>query len=226
VGESALDGALREAREETGIDTAALEPRFAVELDLGVWSYTTVAATAPAELAVHVADPESVELAWVPAAEVEQRRLHPGFGSAWPRLAELLAPRDALVVDAANVVGSRPDGWWRDRAGAAERLLAGLEALAATGMQVDDEGALPVVRRWPEVIAVLEGEARAARHDGGVTVARAARDGDGAIVGETERLVAAGRRTTVVTADRGLAERVVAAGGVVLAPGRLRALLP
>ena len=27
-----------------------------------------------------------------------------------------------LVVDAANVVGSRPDGWWKDRAGAARRL--------------------------------------------------------------------------------------------------------
>lgn len=31
-----------------------------------------------------------------------------------------------LVVDAANVVGSRPDGWWRDRAGATGRLLAAL----------------------------------------------------------------------------------------------------
>ena len=27
-----------------------------------------------------------------------------------------------LVVDGANVVGSRPDGWWKDRAGAARRL--------------------------------------------------------------------------------------------------------
>lgn len=34
------------------------------------------------------------------------------------------------VVDAMNVIGSRPDGWWRDRAGAVERLLARLEAWA------------------------------------------------------------------------------------------------
>ncbi len=33
-----------------------------------------------------------------------------------------------IVVDAANVVGSRPDGWWRNRAGAARRLLVQLGA--------------------------------------------------------------------------------------------------
>ncbi len=31
-----------------------------------------------------------------------------------------------LVVDAANVVGSRPNGWWRDRGRAAEHLCSGL----------------------------------------------------------------------------------------------------
>jgi hypothetical protein len=39
-----------------------------------------------------------------------------------------------LLVDAANVVGSRPDGWWRDRAGAAARLVASLAALASYGV--------------------------------------------------------------------------------------------
>ena len=34
-----------------------------------------------------------------------------------------------VLVDAANVVGSRPDGWWRDRAGATARLLARLASL-------------------------------------------------------------------------------------------------
>ena len=38
------------------------------------------------------------------------------------------------LVDASNVIGSRPDGWWRDREGAARRLIAELERFAeATG---------------------------------------------------------------------------------------------
>lgn len=36
-----------------------------------------------------------------------------------------------LIVDGMNVIGSRPDGWWRDRAGAVRRLARQLEALAA-----------------------------------------------------------------------------------------------
>jgi selenocysteine lyase/cysteine desulfurase len=55
-----------------------------------------------------------------------------------------------LLVDAANVVGSRPDGWWRDRAGATARLLARLAALRgpAEARYVPDElaAALRVVR--------------------------------------------------------------------------------
>ena len=43
----------------------------------------------------------------------------------------------ALVVDGMNVIGSRPDGWWRDRDRAARRLLARLQAWAAeTGDKV------------------------------------------------------------------------------------------
>lgn len=42
-----------------------------------------------------------------------------------------------LLVDGMNVVGARPDGWWRDRAGAGGRLLERLQRLvAATGDQV------------------------------------------------------------------------------------------
>nr|MDT0666641.1 hypothetical protein [Micromonospora sp. DSM 115978] len=36
------------------------------------------------------------------------------------------------MVDAANVIGSRPDGWWRDRAGAAVRLTRQIAELLAT----------------------------------------------------------------------------------------------
>jgi len=37
------------------------------------------------------------------------------------------------LVDGMNVIGSRPDGWWRDRDGAARRLVASLQELAARG---------------------------------------------------------------------------------------------
>src|SRR4051794_41646429 len=50
-----------------------------------------------------------------------------------------------LVVDAANVVGSRPDGWWKDRAGAARRLH---ESLLVADLPHD------------EVVLVLEGAAK------------------------------------------------------------------
>jgi 8-oxo-dGTP diphosphatase len=39
-----------------------------------------------------------------------------------------------LIVDGANVMGSRADGWWRDRAGAMARLHGELAALAAAGI--------------------------------------------------------------------------------------------
>ena len=50
-----------------------------------------------------------------------------------------------IVIDVANVMGSRPDGWWRDRAGAAVRLYDEVVSLAASGRVVlppaDDEAA-------------------------------------------------------------------------------------
>src|SRR3954454_20968563 len=39
---------------------------------------------------------------------------------------------DRWVIDGMNVIGSRPDGWWRDRTGAMRRLVALLEPLTAT----------------------------------------------------------------------------------------------
>ncbi|MGN6744243.1 MAG: NUDIX hydrolase [Amnibacterium sp.] len=224
VGETAVEGALREAREETGIDTARLTPRFAVRLDLDVWTYTTIAADAPSSLPIAVSDPESTELEWVPAAEVDALPLHPGFADAWPRLRALLARREALVVDVANVVGSRPDGWWRDRRGAATRFLDALAERARTGFPAEEAGPLPLVASWPEVVAVVEGEARDAGQDrhAPVEVVPAPHDGDAEIVARTADLAERGREVRVVTADRELRERVRAAGAVdVLGPSRL-----
>ena len=226
LGETAVAGALREAHEETGIEIAALRPRFAVRLDLDVWDYTTVVVAAPSALPVSVTDRESTELEWVPADLVTGRELHPGFAAAWPRLRPDLARHDpVLVVDAANVVGSRPDGWWKDRAGAATRLLDSLAALASAGAPVDavGEGPLPVVRRWPRIVVVLEGQAKAARDVAGVEVVRAEGSGDDEIVMQAARF--AGSPVTVVTADRGLVDRVRAEGAETEGPSRLLGLL-
>ena len=94
--------------------------------------------------------------------------LHPGFAATWPRLAPALQPL-TVVVDAANVVGSRPDGWWRDRAGAARRLVAGCATLAIDGVPGDElpDGldAAGLARWWPRVVVVVEGAAREVADD-------------------------------------------------------------
>ncbi|MGN6444164.1 NUDIX domain-containing protein, partial [Amnibacterium sp.] len=224
LGESSLAGAMREANEETGIEIAALRPRFAVRLDLGVWSYTTVAVSAPSPLPVSVTDRESTALEWVAGEHVADRDLHPGFAAAWPRLRPQLAATDpVLIVDAANVVGSRPDGWWKDRAGAAGRLLDRLARLAAEGIPEAGTGDLPVVRRWPRIVVVLEGAARAAADVDGLDVVRAEGSGDDEIVAQVD--AAAGSAVTVVSADRGLGDRVRGAGADVIGPNRLLDLL-
>jgi 8-oxo-dGTP pyrophosphatase MutT (NUDIX family) len=216
-GESACDAALREAAEEAGVPDAAIRPRALSVLDLGYWSYATLIGDVVVPFQPTISDPESRELAWVPAQAVAQHPLHPGFAASWDRLRALLATRPAVVVDAANVVGSVPDGWWRDRAGAAGRLLARVAALAVDGVpaKVLD---LPEHTWFPEWSVVLEGQGRDAEDVKGITVVRAGGSGDDAIVAETERLAAAGRTVTVVTSDRGLRERVADAAAAVHGP--------
>ncbi|MFC9331789.1 NTP pyrophosphohydrolase [Kitasatospora sp. NPDC057015] len=125
-----------------------------------------------------------------------------------------------LVVDAANVVGSVPDGWWRDRLGAAERLRDALVTVAARGV-TGGEGAPPWCRTGPlEVVLVVEGAARGTAEVAQVRVVAASGSGDDRIVGVVERAVAAhpGRRCLVVTADRELRSRVAAHGALVTGP--------
>jgi predicted RNA-binding protein with PIN domain len=104
-----------------------------------------------------------------------------------------------LVVDAANVVGARPDGWWKDRAGAAARLHDGL-----LHADVPHE----------EIVLVLEGQAKQGVRAGGprsLRVVHATRDGDSEIRRQAEIAAAAGHQVTVVTADRALAANVAPA---------------
>lgn len=119
-----------------------------------------------------------------------------------------------LIVDGANVVGSRPDGWWRDRPGAARRLHDRLLGGLATGEIAD------------EVVLVLEGKARTGvpeGTDGGVRTVHAPGEGDDEIVAQSRRAVAAagGDEVLVVTADRALRARCIAAGATVAGPSTL-----
>lgn len=230
-GESPLAGALREAQEEAGIPDGAVRARFASLLDLGIWSYTTVVADVVVPFDPVISDPESLALEWVPVDEVDERPLHPGFGSSWPMLRSLLPVRPVIVVDAANVVGSVPDGWWKDRPGAAVRLRDRLSSWVAGGVSPDELG-LDAYRWFPRVSLVVEGEARAiseADDRNGlrdrVEVVRADAGGDDAIVDETQRLLSGGARATVVTSDRGLRSRIEALGAEVHSAGWLLGLL-
>ncbi|MBQ0902466.1 hypothetical protein [Micromonospora sp. U21] len=118
-----------------------------------------------------------------------------------------------LIVDGANVVGSRPNGWWRDRAGAAARLRDALAPVATTGLPA--RLAAPV-----EVVLVVEGAARDVPGTDAVRVVSAAGSGDDAVVDLVEG--APRRRRLVVTADRELRDRVTALGAEVYGPRWLR----
>ncbi len=131
-------------------------------------------------------------------------------------------PQDVvLLVDIANVMGSRPDGWWHDRAAAATRLLDELPPLNDAEVTIPDEGRSV---RITEVRAVVEGAAKRAGIPAAVTVLRAGTDGDTEIVEETSRLTAMGKVPLVVTADRGLRRRLPDRS-LVVGPGWLNHIL-
>ncbi|NEC91220.1 NYN domain-containing protein [Streptomyces sp. SID12501] len=117
-----------------------------------------------------------------------------------------------VIVDAANVVGSVPDGWWRDRRGAAERLRDRLVAYAESG--------LPGRAGPVEIVLVVEGAARGVESVPGVRVESAPGSGDDRMV----ELVAefADRDCLVVTADRELRRRVAELGAEVTGPRTVR----
>ena len=119
-----------------------------------------------------------------------------------------------LVVDGANVVGSRPDGWWKDRAGAARRL---------------HEGLLVADTAYDEIVLVLEGAAKPgvrAGTDGHVRTVHAQGSGDDTIVAEARGAAEDGARVSVVTADRALRARVEGVGAIALGPSWLLDQLP
>ncbi len=90
LGESAIDGALRESAEEAGVPRDALRVITTSVLDLGFWSYTTVVAEVVRDFEPVIGDAESAELRWAAVDRVSAFELHPGFAAAWPELRALL----------------------------------------------------------------------------------------------------------------------------------------
>jgi hypothetical protein len=121
-----------------------------------------------------------------------------------------------IVVDAANVVGSVPDGWWRDRIGAVTRLRDALVPVATQGLPAA-AAADPLMQPPLDVVLVVEGAARGVTGVAGVATLSAPGSGDDAIV-ELVRSSAGRRRCVVVTADRELRRRVAEYGVLVLGP--------
>jgi predicted RNA-binding protein with PIN domain len=120
-----------------------------------------------------------------------------------------------LVVDGMNVIGSRPDGWWRDRDGAVRKLLTRLQELASTS---GDDATLVLDGR--PLTDVPEGD------HGGVHVRYATRGGRNAADDRIVELVGADAdpaSITVVTSDRELAQRLRDLGAGVVGA---RTLLP
>ncbi|MBB3085349.1 hypothetical protein [Geodermatophilus sabuli] len=126
-----------------------------------------------------------------------------------------------VLVDVANMLGARPDGWWRDRAGATTRLLRRLAPLAGRLVRAPEGGTL----LCRELVVVVEGAARDVRVPDGVTVVRARGSGDDALAARAAALAADDVAMLVVTADRGLRSRLPA-GTPVTGPGWLYRVLP
>ncbi len=207
--EDVVTTALRETWEEAEIDFASAGLLGIHKADHGTWSYTTVIVNAPRTSAA-TANQESHELRWVRVGEVPTMSLHPGLDSAWPVLS---GPRIRLLVDVANVMGARPDGWWRDVALGSQRMVDDLAPLA--GRQLSIGGPLVGI-----VQPVVEGAGVAAvSPDPAVFVTAAPMTADDTII------ALAGPGDVVVTADAELRDAVTAAGAAVIGPQRLLARL-
>ena len=108
------------------------------------------------------------------------------------------------LVDGMNVIGTRPDGWWRDRDAAMARLVDMLERFAAES--------------GDEVTVVFERPPRPPLRSTVIEVAHAPKPGRDAADFEIARRVEGHddpRSLQVVTSDRWLADRVNAAGAAV-----------
>jgi predicted RNA-binding protein with PIN domain len=118
------------------------------------------------------------------------------------------------LVDGMNVIGTRPDGWWRDRDAAMLRLVDRIERWAAA------EG--------EDVVVVFERPPSPPIRSTVIEVAHAPRPKRDAADDEIIRLLRAEPRpelVRVVTSDRWLADRAGAIGAVVQGAEVFRSLI-
>ncbi|MFC6878738.1 MULTISPECIES: NUDIX domain-containing protein [Actinomadura] len=227
-GEDPVEAALRETSEECTLDVGSIRVHGLMVEDHDGWDYASAVASADPGAPRPRVKPASFETRraeWVPVEDVTERRLFAPFARSWPKLREAMT-RVVLVVDAANVVGSRADGWWKDRAGANARLRDDLASLAA-GVRSLPGGLVPFEKTFVDPVLVVEGAARRVADEPSecVRVVAAPGSGDDRIV----ELVAHGEPDTaylVVTADRELRSRCEAAGAAVTGPRWLIDRLP
>ena len=189
--ETPAETALREADEECGVNPKLVVPRGLFSDEHGGWVYHTVLAQAHDAFPVYADAYESDDARWLPAGEVDQLELHPGFAAYWPVLRQALQPL-TVIVDGAGVLAGRPDTGPGDTgpgdtaaadtgpgdtaaadmrvagpAGAARRLRARLTELTQAGLLALPDGLdRPVLARWyPDYVLVLDGDAGAAAAD-------------------------------------------------------------
>jgi predicted RNA-binding protein with PIN domain len=143
----------------------------------------------------------------IDATEVDSRAVAVPWGVRW-------------IVDGMNVIGSRPDGWWKDRSGAMVALVEKLERWAeANGPNAGDVGDVTVVFERPPSTAIPE-----ARIEVTHAPTAAANSADDEIV----KLVEADARPheiRIVTSDKVLADRVRSLGASVYPAKTFRELI-
>jgi 8-oxo-dGTP pyrophosphatase MutT (NUDIX family) len=165
--ETPAEAALREADEECMLDPKLVVPRGMYVEEHGGWTYHTIVAQAAEPFRVYSDAYESDEVLWLPAGQVDQLDLHPGFAAAWPVLRQALVPL-TVFVDGVGIAAARPgqDGT-AEPAEAGRQLRALLTELTRVGIAALPDGlAAPALARWyPDYVLVLDGAAGTATAD-------------------------------------------------------------
>jgi predicted RNA-binding protein with PIN domain len=118
------------------------------------------------------------------------------------------------IVDGMNVIGSRPDGWWKDRGRAMAALAANLDRWASA------EGA--------EATVVFDRPPSTAIPSSVIEVAYAPKAAANSADDEIVRMISADARPhdiRVVTSDKGLTDRVTSLGASVYPAASFRELI-